>query len=851
MIKRLVILAILLLFYWSSEYEARGQDSLLVTIKTSEERLADSAKAASYLEKAQRFNLINQNDSAIIYISKSLSIAADKSITHIEAADYELLGAIYEEQGNWDETLRNYLRASSAYTKLNDKENEARIIRLIAWNYFRAGVYKKSAQYSEQEFNLYSDKETGFQATAAELTAKSYFYLPDDSLSAQWYNTAASCYEKGKDTTGFLRCYEKLGTLYIQMGMYDRSYEKYQEMLSYYSREIDNKNIASTYNQLGFLMFRKGDLDEALRYFMEAVDFSEKTGGDDYFLTDVWSNIAICHQNAENQIVMLQSFEKALQYAKKSGRTDEVARINLILARIYFNKGDNYHAELYCLDCIESATTSGNLNVLQMCYQDYSDVLEKGNDFVKALEYYEKHLQLRDSLYFAEQIAEREIADKLDEFDAIEQRIRNELATEEIRELEVKNLKAEALQKENELKLLMNERELERSEKDRIAQSLVLQRERYELGLREQEVTSLRQQQEIDSLMLKKKEDEALALEQEKQLLEKDKLQKETELKNEKLARQLAVGIGSLVLLIAVIILFSLLSTRKKNRLLAESKSKIEKINADLEIKNTEIVKQKDIIEQKNESITDSIQYASRIQAAVLPPPDFLNEWGIDNFILYKPKDIVSGDFYWGSKQKHRIIVATGDCTGHGVPGAFMSMLGHAFLEEIINTRKIENAAIILNNLRDEIINALKQKGISGEARDGMDISLVMIDMKEGKLNYAGANNPLYLVRDSKLMKYPPDRMPIGIHFISFTPFTNHTIEIRKGDYLYLFSDGYADQFGGPNGRKFMYKPFQNLLLKNHHKPMEQQKEILDNTFEEWKGDRDQVDDVIVIGMKV
>ncbi len=849
--KRVAILFVLVLVSISFVYKAGGQDSLPVRTKFSQERETDSVKAANYLEKAQRFSLINQIDSALTYISKSLSIASEKSITHIEAADYELFATLYEEQGNWDETLRNYLRASALFTKLGDKENVARILRLIGWNYFRAGVYKKSAQYSEQEFNLYDEQDTGFKAIAAELAGKSYYYLPVDSLSAQWYDDAASCYEKANDTEGFLRCYEKLGILYIQMGMYDQSYEKYREILSYYSRKNDFKNIASTYNQIGFLMFRKGDLNGALEYFMEAVNFSEKGGSDEYFLTDVWSNIAICHQNAGNQTEMLRSIEEALQHAKKSGRIDEVARINRILAKIYFNKGDNYHAELYCLDCIESAKASGNLDVLQICYQDYSEVLEKGNDFVKALEYYEKHLQLRDSLNFADRIAEREIADDLAEFEATEQRIRNELATEEISGLEMKTMRAEALQRENELKLLMNERALERSEKDRLAQSLILEKERYELGLREQEVRSLRQQQAIDSLMLKQKNDEALALEQEKQLLEKDKLQKETELKNEKLARRLAVGLGSLVLLVAVIILFSLLSTRKKNRLLAESKKEIEKINTDLEVKNTEIIKQKDIIEQKNQSITDSIQYASRIQAAVLPSSNFLYEWGIENFILYKPKDIVSGDFYWGTKQKNKIIVAAGDCTGHGVPGAFMSMLGHAFLEEIINTREIENAAMILNNLRDEIINTLKQKGISGEARDGMDISLVMFDMKSGKLDYAGANNPLYLVRDSKMLKYPPDRMPIGIHFISFTPFTNRTIEIRKGDYLYLFSDGYADQFGGPRGKKFMYKPFQNLLLKNHSKPMELQKEILDTTFEEWKGDHDQVDDVIVIGMKL
>jgi serine phosphatase RsbU (regulator of sigma subunit) len=218
---------------------------------------------------------------------------------------------------------------------------------------------------------------------------------------------------------------------------------------------------------------------------------------------------------------------------------------------------------------------------------------------------------------------------------------------------------------------------------------------------------------------------------------------------------------------------------------------------------------------------------------------------------LFKPKDIVSGDFYWGVKNNEKIIVAAGDCTGHGVPGAFMSMLGHAFLDEILNTMKVENAATILNHLRDEVINTLRQKGTTGEARDGIDISLCILDMNAGKLNYAGANNPLYLIRDGKIIKYQADRMPIGIHFISFTPFTNQSINFNKGDCLYLFTDGYADQFGGPNGRKFMYKPFQNLLLKNHNKPMDLQKEVLDKTFEEWKGDREQVDDVLVIGINL
>lgn len=178
-----------------------------------------------------------------------------------------------------------------------------------------------------------------------------------------------------------------------------------------------------------------------------------------------------------------------------------------------------------------------------------------------------------------------------------------------------------------------------------------------------------------------------------------------------------------------------------------------------------------------------------------------------------------------------------------------MSMLGHAFLDEIINTTEVENAAMILNLLRDEVINTLRQKGIVGETRDGMDIALCIIDKEEGRLDFAGANNSIYLIRDGNLIKIQADRMPIGIHFTTLLPFTNRTLKIIKGDYLYLFSDGYADQFGGPNGKKFMYKPFQALLQRNHHKPVEIQKEILDNTFEKWKGELEQVDDVLVIGL--
>jgi serine phosphatase RsbU (regulator of sigma subunit) len=292
---------------------------------------------------------------------------------------------------------------------------------------------------------------------------------------------------------------------------------------------------------------------------------------------------------------------------------------------------------------------------------------------------------------------------------------------------------------------------------------------------------------------------------------------------------------------------------RKQNIRFEDSLNKQNQIldlkNKELTIQRGKILKQKNIIEQKSKDITGSIQYASRIQAAVLPPINFLSEWSIDNFILYKPKDVVSGDFYWGIRKQNRIVVAAVDCTGHGVPGAFMSMLGNAFLYEILNNNEVGNAASVLNLLRNEVINTLKQKGASGEARDGMDISLCIIEKETGKLDFAGANNPLYLIRDNNLTIVQPDKMPIGIYHTSAEPFTNKTIDIKKGDYLYLFSDGYADQFGGSKRRKFMYGPFQQLILRNHNKSMDLQKEILNNTFEKWKGENEQIDDVLVIGL--
>lgn len=263
------------------------------------------------------------------------------------------------------------------------------------------------------------------------------------------------------------------------------------------------------------------------------------------------------------------------------------------------------------------------------------------------------------------------------------------------------------------------------------------------------------------------------------------------------------------------------------------------------------IKKQHDLVQKQNKKIEDSILYAKRIQSAVLPPNRFIQHLLAEHFIFYKPRDIVSGDFYWIKQSDDKIYIAAADCTGHGVPGALMSMLGITFLNEIVNKNPNIHANEILNELRVHIISSLRQTGSAGESRDGLDIALCIINHEKKELEYAGANNPLYLIRDGQLNETKADRMPIGIHRRAKESFQNHVITLKDNDLIYIFSDGFIDQFGGEDGRKFLSNNFKKLLIENYSKSMYDQRIVVEKVFEDWKGDRKQLDDILVIGFKI
>lgn len=286
-----------------------------------------------------------------------------------------------------------------------------------------------------------------------------------------------------------------------------------------------------------------------------------------------------------------------------------------------------------------------------------------------------------------------------------------------------------------------------------------------------------------------------------------------------------------------------------------EANIKLEEKNRTISMQKDEIEKQRDLaaaqrdqIAYQKKHITDSIEYAKRIQTALIPSLELFSD-KLEHFVLYKPLAIVSGDFYWVSSQGNKQIIIVADCTGHGVPGAFMSMLGVTLLNEIVSGKHIIMPDQIIENLRQGVIKSLKQVADEDSVKDGMDISVCLVDFDENTLYWAGANNPLYHIRGKELSHYRADKMPAAIHY-KMQPFTLHKIELQKGDSFYIFSDGYADQFGGPNQKKFMSNQMRETLVALSGTPMLKQAEKLNAIFEEWRGDSPQVDDVTLIGVR-
>jgi len=854
----------------------------------------DSLEAVRYYNLAIREFGDQNYDRSLAYAENSLNFTLKTADKETEGKSLVLLGQIYSISKKNEQALKYFLKAENIYNNLEDNKKQNTIYNGIAAIYFSLGAFEKSHEYYCKAYN--SARTEGSPDELRNIIERAGL----TAYKAGKYDKGIVFYEElltlegiSDNKTDKIKTLDQIIRCCNNVKLYDKALRYNKEIYSIYEKEGNTEDMAIIMNNMGYNHVNLGDHENAISCFSEALMLSEEHKDNILFRSALLTNIGICYQNMEQYDNSIKHLRKATDILSSYDDPGELARVQNIIALVYFRDEDLHNAVYFSKYSVENAERSGNRHLLQECYYTYSVILKEGNDYIKALEYYEKYLDIRDSLLVEKRLKEQEAEEKRFDIEKEEKELKLKYKEEEMREMTIRQLKLQLDNEEKEKEILAQDKELLQKQRDvdllekhKLRQSLEIAHQKHQVEIREREKNELEQKNRIQDLVLMQKEREKKQQEQEINLLEAQKKNQQLQLEKETEARKKAYWMIGLAAIIAILIFLGLLSTRRKNQQLAKQKRLIEEKNQDLEQKNEEIMaqkeslqeanteiqkknvdlqekseeimtqndhitRQKEEIELKNKDITDSIQYASRIQTAVLAPIETVKSILPESFILFKPKDIVSGDFYWFTRQNGRIYIAAADCTGHGVPGAFMSMLGSTFLNEILNNNANPSADLILNELRNNVMNSLRQKGEEGEAKDGMDIAMCVIDKSKNIIEFSGAHNPLYIISNGELKKIDGDRMPIGIHGKSDIPFKNHIHKIRKDETYYIFSDGYADQFGGGEGKKFKYKQFQELLINIHTQPMEEQKEILNSSFEEWRGDYTQIDDVLVIGMKI
>ncbi len=657
---------------------------------------------------------------------------------------------------------------------------------------------------------------------------------------------------------GAAEAYNSIGIIYDDEGNYKLGLNNYLKALKIYEGLGNKKGIAAEYNNIGIIYKNEGNHEKALENYLKALKIREE-------IKDK-KGIGTCYNNIANIYTVQKNYTKALEFYSKSLKIKEELGDKKGQGTTYNNIGTIYDTMdslakallnyLKALKLSEEAEYKRGIanseNNIGIIYKKQADIMtdkkEAALKYNESLNHYLKALKLREEAGNKDGIAMTYInlgslylkkGDMPETYKYISSCIPIYLETGNKEGLEnAYGLAADYYNRKGDYNQAYHYEKLYGDVKDSI-----LNKE------------NSKNMSRMNALYDSEKKDNEI------KLLNKDKEQQELLSNEEKKTQRIilfSVIVGLLLVAVFSIFLYKRFKIiQKQNTVIEKQKKEVEreKENADrlrdiAESQTLIVIEQKQMTELKQKEIIDSINYAKRIQNALLKDEDNVSDRLPPHFILFKPKDIISGDFYWSLEKQGHLYMAAADCTGHGVPGAMMSMLGIAFLNEINSIPHLLNPADVLNKLRERIIKELNQTGKEGENKDGMDISLVRLNIATKEMEWAGANNSIYMIVNGELSEIKSNKQPIGFT-INMQPFTNHRLQLAKDTLLYLFTDGFADQFGGSRGKKFKYAQLKGLLLSMTNQSMEAQKEILATTLSNWKGNLEQVDDILIIGMNV
>jgi serine phosphatase RsbU (regulator of sigma subunit) len=641
------------------------------------------------------------------------------------------------------------------------------------------------------------------------------YRITNPELSINLLKNAIKLSNQSKDTTGLARSYHSLGTIYYFQANYPDALDYFLKSLKIREFIKDSINIAKGYNNVALIHFEQDNLEQSLLYHQKSIDIKLKLN-DKAGLASSYGNIGNIYfkeakklsENIDTKTQADSLFGASLnQHLKAQFLQEEVIREKPDLNTILFG-------------------LSGTYNNIGNVFFERALLGFSRDEYLKdALNYHLRALKIQDAIEDLRGASHSyiNIAGIYEKTKKHQEALNNyQKALQLIGDLDLKESKKAIYQGLSNMYEVLGDK------------GNALSFYKKYVAIKDSIIDDVKHQQIAEMQALydsEKKEQEIL-------LLNKNQKIKETELEREKiLKRSFSIGLA-LAALLGVCVFIILIVVWNRYKLKNTISKKLEEQNL--------------IIALKNKEVTDSIKYAKRIQEAILPPDVLMQKMFPEHFVLYKPKDIVSGDFYWAEQFGNKYFLATVDCTGHGVPGAFMSIVGNNLLNQAVNLYGIDKPSLILDNVNKELYKILHQTYEESAVKDGMDLSLIAINPKTLIMEYAGAYNPVWILRNEKIIELKGDKFPVGA-FVGedLKHFTQIEFQLQKGDFVYLFTDGYADQFGGEKGKKFKYRQLENKLLEIHKQTVSFQREILENTFENWKGNLEQVDDVCLIGVRI
>ncbi len=833
----------LILFFLLLSFNSNGQtnpvDSLRIILNHSEglEKIKLYQAISIELFKTDPLKAIDNANQAIIYAKdtkddetigiayKNLGVFYIENLNDDSKAGEALLTALpyLEKSGNKEElgsalnnlgAINNFLnkidlaieysqKAIIISQERKDLKTESGAYYNLGNSYYKQNDFEKALEYHKKSLEIRQKQGDNKQIASSLNRLGTLAYSKQDfKLAGEYYLQVLDIRRKENDKRGEGIALLNLGNANNQLGNMDKAITYYKEAYEIFKALDFKRGIASTLNGMGVIYEQRQMASSALQVYMETLGIVEELG-DEKETANTLTNIGIVYNN-----MIIDTLSKIYKndfrdsvYIKKPRLNFEVVKSAIRYHNLSLEKRKQIN------DIRGIGTSLANLGIT------YSDI----GDIKKARQYFEEWLSIADQIQDADQ--QTTIYISLGQLYSYEGRYDNAIdyfnralvtATRINMKSHLKNI-AERLSRVYELKgdfpSAFKQFKIYNELKDSIMTN---------------DGVKL-----IHDLQIKYETD---AKEKENQLLRKDQVINETRLRQQRFA------IITFIFVILAVIVFVIMLIRQNNQ-----KKKA----------NLELAKKNALITEQKKEITDSIQYASRIQNAILPPAEYIDQLLPEHFIIYRPRDIVSGDYYWITEKGAKVYIMAADCTGHGVPGAFMSMLGVAFLNEIVSKHLEISANMLLNELRKQVISSLHQTGREGENQDGMDVALYIIDKEEMSLEFSGANNSLLIYRGEEFIELKADKMPIGIHRLADNSFTNYKIDLKKEDMIYSFSDGYPDQFGGPSGKKLMIKSFKRTLQEVHFKSMKDQKRILEKTLDDWMSGTHQIDDILVMGVRV